>query len=315
MPVSNSNPLVRWLMEGDPAIRWQTMRGLQRAPKTRWQAEQNRTLTEGWGAQLLKLQAPDGSWGGGIYSPKWTSTTYTLLALRAIGIPRDHLPAQRGAALVLDKQLGRACDDEFRRNLAACDRCVVGMDLTIAAYYGICDARTDAIVENLLSERMPDRAWNCRRHRKPTPRHSSFHTTFNVLEGLREWLETTPRHSLRNDVLDAEKSALEFVLEHRLFKSHQTGKIINYNFTLLSYPHHWYYNVLRGLVYFARVNAPHDERLKDAIELLNGRRRTDGTWPVQHKYPGRVFFDMEKVGGPSRWNTLRALAVLQWWGR
>ena len=311
--LTSQNGLIPWLMDGDPAIRWQTMRDLQGAPAKRWQAEQRRTLSEGWGAQLLALQAPDGSWGGGIYSPKWISTTYTLLTLCAIGVPRDHQPAQRAAALVLDKQLGPSHNEVFMRNLAACDRCIVGMDLLIAAYFGVRDARMDALVENLLSERMPDEAWNCRRLRKPTPHHSSFHTTFNVLEGLREWLETTPEHALRNDVLEAEKRALEFVLEHRLFKSDKTGEIIHHNFTLLSYPHRWYYNVLRGLEYFARVNAPHDERLQDAIELLNSRRTADGKWPVQHKYPGKIFFYMEKVGKPSRWNTLRALRVLQWW--
>ena len=104
--MSTTNELIAWLMEGDPAIRWQTMRDLQGAPAEGWRAEQRRTLQEGWGAQLLALQAPDGSWGGGIYSPKWISTTYTLLTLCAIGIPCDHEPAQRAAALVLDEELG-----------------------------------------------------------------------------------------------------------------------------------------------------------------------------------------------------------------
>ncbi len=311
--MSTTNELIAWLMEGDPAIRWQTMRDLQGAPAEGWRAEQGRTLQEGWGAQLLALQAPDGSWGGGIYSPKWISTTYTLLTLCAIGIPCNHEPAQRAAALVLDEELGPTRDDTFLRKLAALDRCIVGMDLFLATYFGLRDARMDALVENLLTERMPDGAWNCRRHRRPQPHHSSFHTTFNVLEGLRAWLETTPQHALRNDVLYAEKSALEFMLQHRLFKSDKTGAIVNHNFTLLSYPHRWYYNVLRGLAYFARLNAPHDERLQDATELLNRRRSADGTWPLQHKYAGKVFFDMEKVGGPSRWNTLRALRVLRWW--
>ncbi|MBW7884125.1 MAG: hypothetical protein H3C34_16080 [Caldilineaceae bacterium] len=315
MPASKTMELIPWLLDGDPAIRWQTMRDLQHAPEKEWRAEQRRTLSEGWGAQLLALQAPDGSWGGGIYSPKWTSTTYTLLTLCAIGIPHDHPPAQRGAALVLDKQLGRARDDLFMRNLAACDRCIVGMDLMIAAYFGVRDGRMDAMVENLLGEIMPDGAWNCRRGREPEPHHSSFHTTFNVLEGLQVWLETTPQHPLRNDVLDAEQRALEFTLEHRLFKSDKTGKVINHRFTMLSFPHRWYYNILRGLAHFASANWPYDERMEDAIALLKSRRRSDGTWPVQHKYSGRVYFDMEKTGGPSRWNTLRALRVLQWWAR
>ena len=115
-----SNHLISWLMEGDPAIRWQTMRDLQNATSKRWKVEQRRTLDEGWGAQLLELQARDGSWGGGIYTPKWTSTTYTLLTLCDIGIPRDHQPAQKAAELTISKLLGSICDDQFRSKLAAC---------------------------------------------------------------------------------------------------------------------------------------------------------------------------------------------------
>jgi hypothetical protein len=311
--MSTTDELISWLLDGDPAIRWQTMRDLQGVPEKNWKPEQRRTLEAGWGTQLLALQAPDGRWGGGIYSPKWISTTYTLLLLCAIGIPRDHPPAQKAAALVLDSQLGPRRDEVFMRNLAACDRCIVGFNLLIAAYFGIHDGRIDAIVENLLSERMPDGAWNCRRNRIPQPHHSSFHTTFNVLEGLREWLETIPDHPLRGDVLEAEKCALDLVLAHRLFKSDKTGEVINPTFTRLSFPHRWHYTVLRALDYFARLDAPHDERLLDAIALLDHRRRADGTWPVQHKFSGKVFFEMEKVGGPSRWNTLRALRVLRWW--
>jgi hypothetical protein len=187
------------------------------------------------------------------------------------------------------------------------------MALSLAAYFDIRDARLDALVENLLGEGMPDGAWNCRRNRKPKPYHSSFHTTFNVLEGLRTWLETTPRHPLRPAVLEAEKRALEFALEHHLFKSDKTGKVIHPKFTLLTYPPRWHYDALRGLAYFARAAAPREARLQDAVDLLHQHRRADGTWPLHYKYSGKVFFDMERVGQPSRWNTLRALRVLRWW--
>lgn len=305
--------VLAWLLAGDPAIRWQTLRDLQDAPAPRWQAERQLTLSEGWGARLLPLQAVDGSWGGGIYSPKWTSTTYTLLNLCAIGIPNDHAPAQTGAALVLDKLLGPTLDDRFRQKLVECDQCIVGMCLQLAAYFGINDARVDAIVESMLMEVMPDGAWNCRRHRKPKPHHSSFNTTFNVLDGLREWLERVPKHRLRNDVLAAEHGALELMLEHHLFKSDKTGNVINSRFKLLSYPHHWHYDAFRGLAYFARVKAAHDPRLQDAIDLLQSQQNADGTWPLQYKYSGKVYFQMESIGKPSRWNTLRALRVLRWW--
>ena len=292
-----------WLMEGDAAIRWQTMRDLLDAPETVWQAERERTLETGWGAQLLALQAPDGSWGGGIYSPKWISTTYTLLLLCDIGIPSTSSAGQYGAQLVLDRMLGETCDARFMQKLAACDRCVVGMILQLAAYFQIEDERIEALVENLLNERMPDGGWNCRRARSPAPHHSSFHTTFNVLEGLREYVERrdTSAGDLYSAVLGAEQGALAMMLAHRLFKSHRTGEVIDpkKKFTLLAFPYRWHYNVLRGLEYFGRAGAARDLRLQDAIDLLQAQRREDGLWPLQHKFSGRVFFDMEKVVNPA----------------
>ncbi len=308
-----------WLMEGDPAVRWQTMRDLLDAPEQEWRAEQQRTLTEGWGARFLALQDPDGRWGGGIYSPKWVSTTYTLLTLISIGIPSEHPAAQKAAQLVLYDMLGETCDAHFQKNLAALDRCIVGMVLQISVYFGIADVSTpggavDLILDNLLSERMPDGAWNCRRLRHPRPHHSSFHTSMNVLEGLRTYFEHCGAAG-REDVLAAERGALEWMLQHRLYQSDHTGEVIDPKFTLLSFPFHWHYDLLRGLDYFARAGAPRDSRLQDAIDLLNHRRRKDGRWPVQQRYSGRVFFHMEKAGEASRWNTLRALRVLRWWGK
>lgn len=304
--------LIHWLLEGDPAIRWQTMRDLLDVPAAEWQAEQARTVQEGWGAQLLAKQDADGRWGSGLYSPKWISTTYTLLILRAIGIPR-HLPAaQQGAALVLDGLLGEHCDDKFHQKLVGCDRCIVGMILSLAVYFGLDDARVDAIIENVLAEMMPDGAWNCRKHTRPRPKHSSFHTTFNVLDGVRDTLEFRPG-PYQSDLLQAEQSALELLLQHKLFRSDHSGVIINPKFLLFSYPHYWHYDVLRGLSYLARINAPRDPRGQEAIDLLQQKQLDDGAWPVQNRYTGQVFFNMEKIGGPSRWNTLRALRILRWW--
>jgi hypothetical protein len=303
---------MEWLLAGDPAIRWQTMRDLLDAPEQEWRAERQRTVESGWGAQLLGLQDAGGSWGGGIYSPKWTSTTYTLLTLRSIGMPRECAAARRGAQLALAELLGTTADLQFHQKLAALDRCIVGMMLQLAVYFKIEDTRVEAIVDNLLSERMPDGGWNCRRTRRPRPRHSSFHTTFNVLDGLREYIECYAG-ARRDDALAAERRALELMLEHRLYKSDHTGQIIDTKFTKLSFPYRWHYDVLRGLEFLARAGAPRDGRARDAIDLLLEKRRKDGRWAAQQKYAGKVFFDMEPTGGPSRWNTLRALRVLRWW--
>lgn len=301
-----------WLMAGDPAIRWQTLRDLKGASRKAWQAERGRTVTEGWGARLMARQARDDTWGGGLYSPKWTSSTYTLLTLISIGIPRDCEAAQRGARVLLDGMLGKECDAQFAKHLVQGDQCIWGMLLQIAAYFGIEDARIEALVDDLLNRRIVDGAWNCRCKHKPIPKHSSFHTTLNALDGLREYADTHTGQR-RKAILAAEQEALELLLQHRLFKSDHTYKVIDYRFELLSFPPRWHYDLLRGLDYFARVDAAHDPRLQDAIDVLCERRRADGLWPVQHKHPGLVYFDMEKTGGPSRWNTLRALRVLKWW--
>jgi hypothetical protein len=306
------NTTIDWLMGGDPAIRWQVMRDLLDAPESAWQAERQRTLNEGWGARYLARQDPDGRWGGGIYSPKWISTTYTLLTLYQIGIPSEHTGARLGAKLVIDHMLGETCDAQFLKNLKQLDRCIVGMILQLGLYFGIEDDRIAAIVANLMNEIMPDGAWNCRKGRDKDVQHSSFHTTFNVLDGLREYIERG-YPAQREAVLAAEHSALEFMLQHQLYKSHRTGEEIHPSFSLLSFPCHWYYDVLRGLEYFARARAPRDPRMQDAVDLLLQKRSEDGRWKIELLHSNKVFFNMETRKGPSHWNTLRALRVQKWW--
>ena len=306
--------VINWLMEGDPAIRWQVMRDLLDAPEKKWQAERCRTQKEGWGAQFLAKQDANGVWGGGLYSPKWISSTYTLLTLVGIGLPPDCARARRGAQVALDGLFGVEADDALYKRTNDYDQCVSGMLVQLAAYFGIAVERVDVMVKSLLENRMADGGWNCRIKRKPLPSHSSFHTTINVLEGLREAVERKDCAQAKA-VLEAETGAQEMLLRHGLFRSHRTREIIDERWTLLSYPPRWRYDMLRALDYFARAGAKRDPRLQESIDLLISRRRPDGRWPVQHKHPAQVYFDMEKTGDPSRWNTLRALRVLRWWNQ
>jgi hypothetical protein len=304
--------VINWLMEGDPAIRWQVMRDLLDAPKAKWQAERRHTQNAGWGSQLLAKQDARGVWGGGLYSPKWISSTYTLLALIGIGIPPDCEPARRGALVALDGLYGLEADDALYRRTNEFDQCVSGMLVQLSAYFGIAADRINVMVRSLIENRMPDGGWNCRIKRKPRPHHSSFHTTINVLEGLRETAERGV-YPKAKAILEAESEAREMLLNHRLFRSHRTGEVIDERWILLSYPPRWHYDILRALDYFSSAGAERDPRLQESIDLLISRRRPDGRWPVQHKHRALEYFCMEKTGSPSRWNTLRALRVLRWW--
>lgn len=311
-PETDSPDVLEWLIKGDPSIRWQAMRDLAGAGPRAWKAERKKVATEGWGRRLLAERAPDGHWGGGIYNPKWISTTYTLLLLRRMGLPPNNREARGSCEVLLD--LGRAPDggiNFWQKQTPNSETCVTGMVLSILGHFGVDRDYQDTVVEHLFREQMSDGGWNCQFRSGAT--HSSFNTTDSVLEGLREYV--IGGGTLVAEVEEAEEKAREFFLRHRLYRSHRTGNVVRSSFSLFSFPPRWYHDVLRTLDYFAAADAPWDQRLEDPIGVLNKRRKKDGRWVLQNRHGGKVFFEMEAVGEPSRWNTLRALRVLNWWSR
>ncbi len=307
----NTNPLP-WLLEGDPSIRWQVMRDLIEEPPQVYEQERARVAVEGWGKQLLYLQAADGSWGGGVYSPKWISTTYTLLLLRHLGLPPGHEQALRGCEKFFFRGLEKDGGINLFKSIHYSETCINGMLLALLAYFRYPDERIHSVAQFLFDEQMPDGGWNCERIHGAT--HASFHTTISVLEGLAEYQKACPRAAAA--VKQAADSAHEFLLQHQLYKSHRTGQVADPAMTLMHFPPRWRYDFIRALDYFQGVKAPRDERMQPAVSLLLEKRRgEDGLWVLNKPWPGRIHFPIEETGQPSRWNTLRALRVLKWWNR
>jgi len=319
----SSDAPIQWLLDGDPAIRWQTLRDLVRADERTVGREQRRVAREGWGARLLAVQDPEGTWArrqsgsgtmsdGGLYTPKWISTTYTMLLLRDFGLPAENRQARKACRLLLDEGLQRDGGINYGiwgKWTGRGETCVTGMVLSILAHFRYDDARLDTVADNLLDVQMPDGGWNCRRPYGAT--HSSVHTTISALEGLR-FYELHRRRKVRA-VREAQRRGREFLLVHRLFRSHRTGEIIKPVFTRFAFPPRWHYDILRALDYFQAVDAPRDPRLADAIGIVQSTQREDGRWSLQQSYKGKTYFELERLGAPSRWNTLRALRVLKWW--
>lgn len=298
-----------WLQDSDPSIRWQVMRDLTDEPAEIVAAERARIATEGWGAHLLALQGEDGQWGGGTYSPKWISTTYTLLLLRLLGL--DPASEQARAAVSRVREGVSWSRKTWRPFFAGqAETCINGMVLALGAYFGETGGDLDGLVERVLGEQLEDGGWNCQAPRRS--RRSSFHTTILVLEALLEI-----ERSIAPDpaIASARARGEEYVLERRLFRSRSTGEVVDPLWTRFSFPPQWHYDVLRGLEYFRATGATPDPRCGEAIDLVHQRRRTDGRWPLQHTHRARTHFEMEEGDGkPSRWNTLRALRVLRWYG-
>jgi hypothetical protein len=307
---------LEWLLEGDPAIRWQALRDLASSSERAAEKERERVAREGWGARLLALQDPAGTWAGGqssdggLYSPKWISTTYTMLLLRDFGLSPRNRQTRKACGLLLERGLQRDGGINYGWR-GSSETCITGMVLSILSYFEHHDDRLEVVLDHVLERQMPDGGWNCALPRGAT--HASVHTTISVLEGLRHY-EVHRGRRIR-EVRAAQRRGREFLLAHRLFRSHRTGEVIKPVFTRFAFPPRWHYDVLRALDHFQEVDAPYDERLEDAIALVHAGRDAEGRWRLEHVYRGKTYFEMERLGQPSRWNTLRALRVLEWWDR
>jgi hypothetical protein len=113
-----------------------------------------------------------------------------------------------------------------------------------------------------------------------------MHTTISVLEGLR-WYEMHRRRKLAA-VRAAQRRGREFLLVHRLFRSHRITAIIQPAFVRFSFPPRWHYDVLRALDYFQAVKAPRDKRLSEAIQLVRDKQRQDSRWPLENRHKGNT---------------------------
>ncbi|MFZ0012573.1 MAG: squalene cyclase [Acidimicrobiia bacterium] len=299
-----SDPTVTWLLDGDPAIRWQTHRFLLDSPPSLWSGEQQLMASEGWAARLLSLRATDGLWAGGLYTPKWTSTTYTLLQLWRMGLSRESAEAKASTELLMAAPVWVMGPNRYW------ETCVAGFGLVLSSWFEVAREARETLVEEILAEQMDDGGWNCRR-RRDGAHHSSFHTTMNVIEGLREYCIAGGEQVTA--VEDAEARARDFFCAHHLYRSHRSDDIPDPRMRSLPFPPRWHHDILRGLDYFRSAGASRDARLEDPVDVLLSHRRQDGKWPVSSGYSGEVWFKMESGRLPSRWNTLRSLRVLRWW--
>lgn len=306
--IINQN-ILNWLLDSDPSIQYQVHRDLLKTEKSEIQ---NRISKEGWGALYLSKRKNDGHWGLRFYQPKWTSSHYTLIDLRNLCVSPDNEIIKTSIDMIADNEKGIDGGINPSGTINKSDVCINGMFLNYACYFNTNEEKLKTIVDFILSQTMPDGGFNCQLNRSGA-KHSSLHTTINTIEGIAEYEKNGYKYRL-SELKAAEENSREFVLQHSLFKSDKTGEIIHPAFLKLPYPSRWRYDVLRALDYFQYSKTPWDDRMQPAIDQLLKKRNKDGTWNVQAKHAGDVHVEMEKAGKPSRWNTLRALRVLKFYG-
>jgi hypothetical protein len=300
-----TGPVIDWLLDSDPSIRWQVLRDLTDAPATTVAAERSRVASEGWGPRLLDQQRPDGQWGDGVATPFWWSNMYTLVFLRDLGLD----PASPRARTAIDRVRDGVTwgpgfgDSPFFEGEV--EPCINGRVVALGAYFGV---RSDRLLDRLLGEQLVDGGWNCEAERGSV--RSSFHTTICVLEGL---LAFDQAFGATPPVTAARTRAHEYLLDRRLLRRLTTGEIIDPAWTWFAFPPLWHYDVLRALDYLRAARVPPDGRVDEAVAIVRERRQSDGRWLLDVRHKDTLHEELAgQVGVANRWITLRALRVLDW---
>jgi hypothetical protein len=306
--------VIDWLLDADPAIRWQVMRDLVHEPPEAVATERAKVATEGLGARLLALQAPNGLWAGNAFSQDRTDTFHVMELLRRLGLEPGSEQGQRAVGLVREHVTwgdGSPWENPWAANHffeGEVEPCINGNVVSTGSYFGV---DMTPLVERLLGEQLADGGWNCEVENGATV--SSFGTTINVLEGLLAYERAASGSARVGEARAARRRGEAYMLERRLFRRKSTGEVIDPDWLRFSFPHWWHYDVLRGLDYLRDTGFEPDDRVTEAIGIVEGNRGPDGRWPLQHVHEGESHFDIEgPEGTPSRWNTLRAMRVLDW---
>ncbi|MDO8337117.1 MAG: squalene cyclase [Microcella sp.] len=313
--------LLTWMLDSDPALRWQVERDLAGEPPAVWQATRARVATEGMGAEMLAHQDDDGQWAGGAYFPAdfdfdgpeaardagqpWTATTWSLSTLRDWGLDPAALAgtAERLAANA------RWEYEDLPYWGGEVDACINGWTLANGAWLG---RDMSDLADWFAEHEMAEGGWNCEWVEGST--RASVHSTINALTSILDWEARTGDTRLR----DVRHRAEEYLLRRRILFRETTGEPLGDWVTRIAYPFRWRHTALRAIDYF-RAASLHDgtaadPRLADAVDSVRAARQPDGSWLQERRYPGRVWFEIDvPVGERSPWLTFFGTRALAWW--
>lgn len=304
----NNKERLEWLLSGDLSIQYQVKRDLLDIPEIELTDLQQRIPTEGYVNRYLSYRdKKTGLWGGGLYSPKWISTHYTLLELKNLCIPQDHPEYRESADLLLE---GMWITEGRRRSERIQDLCVVGMMCSIACYGHSTNPKIFEMIDYTLAHIQEDGGFNCS---WPRSKKSSIHTTLTMLIFIEDYKKNGYTYRL-GELEDAVMPAQEWLLERELYHRKTDGTLILKNIKNTPYPNRYRYDILKALEYFAMSKVPYDPRMQKAFDIILDKQLKSGAWPSSSSYSGLTFFSMERDKLGSKINTLRVLRVLKAYG-
>ncbi len=300
--------IIEWLLDSDPAIRWQVMRDVLHTDGSVYTKERERLVDSGWCTELLRSQDPDGLWNRSVYNGKWISTTYTLYLLKLLGLPPLNRQALKGCDRLIAQGLYERQEIRFSRSQEIRDLGVSALVLSICSYFRHDEGSLPRMAAFLVGQQCDQGNWLP--NGGPSAATYTFETTLLVLEALLQYGRRCAAEESAA-ISEAVAKGQEFLLRHNLYLDR--GRPIKARWTSFSFPPYWFYDVLTALDYLRDLWMNKDKRIQAGIDLLLSQRTKEGTWVLGARHPGKTYVEMERPGEPSRWNTLRALRVLHWW--
>ncbi|MGA9838982.1 MAG: hypothetical protein WBF81_07115 [Thermoplasmata archaeon] len=312
--MDREEPGVRWLLRSkDPSVRYFTLTEIlgenARSGEVR---ETKRQIPQGHRLRAL-LSGPRADGGFGVHwYKKWAGATWRLVSAVELGVPPDSEVAQRAANHVLSGLPLSRSEPHRIRGRFRLHASVLGNPLGVCARLGMADdVRVRRLAHSLVRWQWPDGGWNC--DSSGGARHSSFYESLATLWGLNEYLRATNDGTVRTAV----DRATELFLRHRLFRSCHGEAVVDPRWTRLHYPVYWHYDILQALRVLGRAGRLSDPRTEEALDLVESKRGTDGTWSVEGRFwhRGPVNAANTEVvdwgkDGPNEMITLNALRVL-----
>ncbi len=333
--MDHTQVIERLLQSSEPSVRWRlrvNVMGEARDSATIRELEREIQASPRVKALLQNVDG-DGHLQANVYA-KWQGVQWVFMTLADIGYPRGDKRLQPTADDMVSQWLEERFFHDFvaetkqdaYKKLRAAIPYMEGRHRTCASQQGnalytvlklgLEDERIHKLAERLLYWQWPDGGWNC--DKEPGADTSTFIHTLWSMRGLDLYARVTGNGAARTAV----QRAAEVFLSRRLYRRAADGEVIREEFTKLHYPLYWHYDILGALKVFAEIGMTEDERLGDALDLLQAKRLPDGGWPAESKYYTKVSAelglgtDYVDWGGTSKkrmneWVTTDALYVLK----
>jgi len=320
--------IVDWLLEEEnPSVRFwalQQLRGRKRSD-AEVVAAQHTVMQSECVKAILKAQKPEGHWENreSMYLPKYTASTHSLLILAELGA-EPTTAIRRGVEymFLFQRDSGHFLTDipktERGRATTMTDACCLdGNILYYQLHFGYLeDAHTKRLIQFLLNDHSKDYGWRCRSY--PIDKNKVFPANcymgaVKALKGLSMIPEKDRSADLRS-VIQAEEESILSNQVYRYLRGPKGERKEKAGWKRFGFPLFYQSDVLEVLDVLTGLGL-HDERMSDAIELVEKARGPDGTWALKNTFNGKMLCNIDTKNRPSKWVTLRAMRVLKRWYR